>query len=166
MNAGAYGWEMKDVVSSVNAINEGNRVVKLSNSALDFDYRKSAISEKGYIVTSVVLNLQEGDKKVIQENMDKYMTLRKAKQPLEYPSAGSIFKRPEGAYASLLIQDSNLKGESIGDAEVSEKHAGFIINTGNATASDVYKLMVKVKESVRTYFNIELEPEIKLWGKF
>lgn len=166
MNAGAYGREMKDIVSSVNAIGDSGRVIKLSNSALDFGYRKSAILEKGYIITSVVLNLEPGDKKVIQENMDKYMTLRRAKQPLEFPSAGSTFKRPEGAYASLLIQDSNLKGEKIGGAEVSEKHAGFIINTGNATASDVFKLMEKVRSSVKTYFNVDLEPEIKMWGKF
>lgn len=166
MNAGAYGREMKDIVSSVNAIGDSGRVIKLSNSALDFGYRKSAILEKGYIITSVVLNLEPGDKKEIQENMDKYMTLRRAKQPLEFPSAGSTFKRPEGAYASLLIQDSNLKGEKIGGAEVSEKHAGFIINTGNATASDVFKLMEKVRSSVKTYFNVDLEPEIKMWGKF
>lgn len=166
MNAGAYGKEIQDVVTSVNAINNEGRVVKLSRDALDFSYRKSAVSEQGFIVTSVVINLQEGDKNEIKEKIDKYNELRKAKQPLEYPSAGSIFKRPEGAYASLLIQDSNLKGERVGGAMVSEKHAGFIVNTGGATAADVYKLMKKVQTDVKTYFNVMLEPEVKLWGKF
>lgn len=166
MNAGAYGREMKDIVVSANAINESCRVVKLTKDALDFGYRKSSILEKGYVVTTVTINLQEGDKNAIKEGMEKYHTLRMSKQPLEYPSAGSTFKRPDGTFASLLIQDSNLKGESVGDAVVSEKHAGFIVNVGNATAADVYKLIQKVQASVRTYFNVMLEPEVKLWGKF
>lgn len=166
MNAGAYDREMKDVVTSVNAINENNRVIKLSKDALDFSYRRSSILEKGYVVTSVTINLQEGNKGEIKANMDKYAELRRNKQPLDWPSAGSTFKRPEGKYAALLIKDSNLMGESVGDAEVSTKHAGFIINKGNASASDVYKLMNIVKSDVKTYFNVDLEPEIKLWGKF
>ena len=166
MNAGAYDREMKDVVTSVNAINENNRVIKLSKDALDFSYRRSSILEKGYVVTSVTINLQEGNKDEIKANMDKYAELRRNKQPLDWPSAGSTFKRPEGKYAALLIKDSNLMGESVGDAEVSTKHAGFIINKGNASASDVYKLMNIVKSDVKTYFNVDLEPEIKLWGKF
>lgn len=166
MNAGAYNVEIADIVSSVNAINTDSRVVTLRKDALNFSYRKSAIQEKDFIVTQVVFNLQEGNKKEIQEKMKKYFDLRANKQPLEYPSAGSFFKRPEGAFAALLIQDSNMKGERVGDAEVSEKHAGFIINKGNATAEDVYKLMEKVKSNVKTYFNIILEPEVKFWGKF
>lgn len=166
MNAGAYDKEIKDVVTSVNAINEQGRVVKLNRDALDFSYRRSAILEKNFIVTSVTINLQPGDKNEIVANMNKYAELRKSKQPLEWASAGSTFKRPEGKYAALLIKDSNLMGESVGDAEVSTKHAGFIINKGNAKASDVYKLMNIVKADVKTYFNVDLEPEIKLWGKF
>lgn len=166
MNAGAYDREIKDVVASVNAINDQGRVVKLTKDALDFSYRRSVILEKGFIITSVTINLQPGDKNEIKANMEKYDTLRKNKQPLEFPSAGSTFKRPEGKYAALLIKDSNLVGESIGDAEVSSKHAGFIINKGNATANDVYKLMNLIKNDVKTYFNVDLEPEIKLWGKF
>lgn len=166
MNAGAYDREIKDVVASVNAINDQGRVVKLTKDALDFSYRRSVVLEKGFIITSVTINLQPGDKNEIKANMEKYDTLRKNKQPLEFPSAGSTFKRPEGKYAALLIKDSNLVGESIGDAEVSSKHAGFIINKGNATANDVYKLMNLIKNDVKTYFNVDLEPEIKLWGKF
>jgi UDP-N-acetylmuramate dehydrogenase len=166
MNAGAYGKEIKDVVTSVNAINENGRVVKLSKDALDFSYRRSSILEKNYIVTSVTINLVDGNKDEIKANMEKYAELRKNKQPLEWPSAGSTFKRPEGKYAALLIKDSNLMGESVGDAEVSMKHAGFIINKGNAKASDVYKLMNIIKTDVKTYFNVDLEPEVKLWGKF
>lgn len=166
MNAGAYDKEIKDIFSSANAINESGRVIKLSKDAMDFSYRKSAVSEKGYIVTSVVLNLQESDRDTIKSNMEKYANFRKKNQPLEYPSAGSTFKRPEGGYASLMIKNSNLMGEHIGDAEVSTLHAGFIINKGNAKANDVYKLINKIKCDVKTYFNVELEPEIKLWGKF
>ena len=166
MNAGAYEKEIKDIFSSANAINEAGRVIKLSKDAMDFSNRKSAISDKGYIITSVTINLQESDKEAITKNMGKFASFRQKKQPLDYPSAGSVCKRPEGGYASLMIKNSNLTGEHIGDAEVSEKHAGFIINKGNATASDVFKLMNKIKMDVKTYFNVELEPEIKLWGKF
>lgn len=166
MNAGAYDKEIKDVVTSVNAINENGRVVKLTKDALDFSYRRSSIIEKKYIITSVTINLADGNKDEIKANMEKYAELRKNKQPLEWPSAGSTFKRPEGKYAALLIKDSNLMGESVGDAEVSTKHAGFIINKGNAKASDVYKLMNIIRNDVKTYFNVDLEPEIKLWGKF
>ncbi len=166
MNAGAYDREIKDVVTSVNAINENNRVIKLTKDALDFSYRRSSILEKNYVVTSVTINLQEGNRDTIKANMEKYAELRRNKQPLDWPSAGSTFKRPEGKYAALLIKDSNLMGESVGDAEVSTKHAGFIVNKGNAKASDVYKLMNIIKSEVKTYFNVDLEPEIKLWGKF
>ena len=166
MNAGAYDKEIKDVVTSVNAINDQGRVIKLNKDALDFSYRKSSILEKKYIVTSVVINLQEGNKDEIKANMERYAELRRNKQPLDWPSAGSTFKRPEGKYAALLIKDSNLMGESVGDAEVSTLHAGFIINKGDAKASDVYKLMNIIKTDVKTYFNVDLEPEVKLWGKF
>lgn len=166
MNAGAYEKEIRDIFSSANAINEAGRVVKLSKDAMNFSYRKSAVSDGKFIITQVVINLQEGNKKDIIANMERYKNLRIARQPLEYPSAGSTFKRPEGRFASKLIQDANLMGESVGDAEVSEKHAGFIINKGNATAQDVYKLINRVQVDIRTYFNVLLEPEIKFWGKF
>ena len=166
MNAGAYDREIKDVVSSVNAINELGRVVKLNKDTLDFSYRNSAVLEKNFIITSVVINLQEGNKDEIFNKMNKFKELREAKQPLDVPSAGSTFKRPEGHFAALLIKDCNLLGERIGDAQVSEKHTGFIVNVGNAKSSDVYKLMKKIQIDVKTYYNVDLEPEIKLWGKF
>ena len=165
-NAGAYEREIKDIFSSANAINEVGHVVKLSKDAMNFSYRNSVISEGRFIVTQVILNLQDGDKKEIQKKMDRYKELRFKNQPLEYPSAGSIFKKPENKYAGRLIEESNLKGESIGGAEVSTKHAGFIINTGNAKAMDIYKLMERIKADVKIYHNVLLEPEIKLWGKF
>lgn len=166
MNAGAYGKEMRDVVLSANAIVDTGRVAKLTKEKLSFSYRTSSIQEKNYVVTSVVITLQRGKKEEILEKMQKYKELRWKNQPLEYKSAGSTFKRPEGGFASKLIQDSNLKGERIGDAMVSEKHAGFIVNMGNATSSDIYKLIEKVKQTVKVYFAINLEPEIKFWGKF
>lgn len=166
MNAGAFDKEIKDVISSANAINESGRVVKLTKDALDFSYRRSSVLEKNFIVTSVVINLQESNSETIKNNIDKYYNIRKNNQPLEYPSAGSVFKRPEGGYASLMIKNSNLMGEHVGDAEVSTKHAGFIVNKKNASAKDVYKLINIIKTDVKTYFNVELEPEIKLWGKF
>ncbi|MBP3200378.1 MAG: UDP-N-acetylmuramate dehydrogenase [Lachnospiraceae bacterium] len=166
MNAGAYGKEIKDLFSSANAINESGRVIKLTKDSMDFSNRKSSVFEKGYIITSVTLGLQESKKEIISKNIEKFTSLRQKNQPLDYPSAGSVFKRPEGGYASLMIKNSNLMGERIGDAEVSTLHAGFIVNRGKAKASDVYKLMNKIKDDVKTYFNVELEPEIKLWGKF
>lgn len=166
MNAGAYGKEIKDLFSSANAINESGRVIKLTKDSMDFSNRKSSVFEKGYIITSVTLGLQESKKEIVSKNIEKFTSLREKNQPLDYPSAGSVFKRPEGGYASLMIKNSNLMGERIGDAEVSTLHAGFIVNRGKAKASDVYKLMNKIKDDVKTYFNVELDPEIKLWGKF
>ena len=166
MNAGAYNREIKDVFSSANAINEAGRVVKLGKDAMNFSYRKSAVSDGKFIITQVVLNLQEGDKKEIQEKMERFREIRKNTQPIEYPSAGSVFKRPENGFAAKFIEQSNLKGENVKDAEVSTKHAGFIINKGKAKAMDVYKLMEKIKTEVQVYHNVLLEPEIKLWGKF
>ena len=166
MNAGAYDKEIRDVFSSANAINEAGRVIKLSKDAMNFSYRKSAVSDGNFIITQAIIHLQEGNKKEIQANMERYRELRRNRQPLEYPSAGSVFKRPEGKYASKLIEDAHLAGESVGGAEVSEKHTGFIINKGDATATDVYKLINKVQTDVKTYFNVPLELEVKLWGKF
>lgn len=166
MNAGAYDKEIKDVFSSANAINEAGRVVKLSKDAMNFSYRKSAVSDGRFILTQVTLNLQEGNKDEILKNMERYRILRMKRQPLDVPSAGSTFKRPENNYASRLIEDCNLKGLRVGGAEVSELHAGFIVNTGSAKAQDVCKLIEKVKAEVKAYYNVDLELEIKLLGKF
>lgn len=165
MNAGAYNQEIGNLVVSVDVIDENNNIITLKQDKLDFSYRHSCIEEKGYVVVAVRLSLEEGDKTSIQNKMNQVKVLRESKQPTE-PSAGSTFKRPENGFASLLIQESNLQGESIGDAEVSTKHAGFIVNKGQATANDIFKLINKIKESIKTYYNITLEPEIKIWGKF
>lgn len=165
MNAGAYNQEIGNLVVSIDVIDENNNVITLKRDKLDFSYRHSCIEEKSYVVLAVRLSLEESDKITIQNKMNQVKALRESKQPSE-PSAGSTFKRPENAFASLLIQESNLQGESIGDAQVSTKHAGFIVNKGNATATDIFKLINKVKDSIRTYYNITLEPEIKIWGKF
>lgn len=166
MNAGAYDKEISSLVLSVDVIDENSKIKTLYKDELDFSYRHSIIEDKGYVVTKVRLQLREGDGEEIRKKMSRFTALRTIKQPLEYPSAGSVFKRPENAFASQLIQESNLQGESVGGAEVSSKHAGFIVNTGNATAADVYKLIEKIQSRILTYYNINLEPEIKLWGKF
>lgn len=165
MNAGAYNQEISNLVVSIDVIDENNNIITLKKNDLDFSYRHSCIEKKGYIVLSVRLSLEEADKNLIENKMKQVKVLRESKQPIE-PSAGSTFKRPENGFASLLIQESNLQGESIGDAEVSKKHAGFIINKGNATANDIFKLINKVRDTIKTYYNITLEPEIKIWGKF
>ena len=165
MNAGAYNQEIGNLVVSVDVLDENNNVITLKKNQLDFSYRHSCIEEKNYIVLAVRLSLEEGLKENIVSKMEQVKSLRLSKQPTE-PSAGSTFKRPENAFASLLIQDSNLQGERIGDAEVSTKHAGFIVNKGNATANDIFKLIGKIQERIKTYYNINLEPEIKIWGKF
>ena len=165
MNAGAYGRNIDELVISCDVINENNKIVTISKKDLDFSYRHSIIEEKGYIVTKVSLRLTEGNKNEILEKMKKIKTIRDTNQPLDYPSAGSVFKRPENSYASKLIEESGLKGERVGDAQVSEKHSGFIINLGNATEKDVYKLITKIQKTIKTYYNIDLETEIKMWGK-
>ena len=166
MNAGAYGKSISDFVLACDVLDENGKILTLSRRELDFSYRHSIIEEKGYIVLKVYLEFEKGDEEVISKNMNQYRDLRKANQPLEYPSAGSIFKKPEGTHASILIEESNLKGESVGDAEVSTKHSGFIINKGKAKAQEVYKLINKIKDKIKTYYNINLELEIKLLGKF
>ena len=166
MNAGAYGIEMKDVVHNVNVLTEKGELITLSNDDLNFSYRESIIPSKKYIIVSATLNLETGSRDEILKEMEKYKELRSTSQPIEFRSAGSTFKKPENYYASVLIEKSFLKGEHIGAAEVSEKHAGFIINKGNAKAVDVYKLIKKVQEKVGIYYAIMLELEIKLWGQF
>lgn len=162
MNAGAYGGEMKDVLKSVTVLTGKGEVKTLAKEELELGYRTSVIAKKGYIVLEAVLELQKGEKEKIQAVMDDLKERRVTKQPLEYPSAGSTFKRPEGSYASLLIDQCGLKGLSVGDAQVSLKHSGFIINKGNASCRDVLELAEKVSKIVKdkTGYNLELEPVV------
>lgn len=165
MNAGAYDGEMAKVIESVLVIdNEGN-IRELNKEELEFGYRNSAILKYGYIVLETRMRLSNGDKALIKERMDDLAERRKNKQPLEYASAGSTFKRPEGYFAGKLIQDSGLKGTSVGDAEVSEKHSGFIINRGNATAKEVLDLIEVVKAKVYEKFKVELHTEVRIIGE-
>ncbi len=161
MNAGAYGGEMQQVVQSVTALfPDGVRT--LDKNALHFGYRHSIFSEEEGVVLSAVLKLQPGDPKEIRAQMDDLMARRKASQPLEYPSAGSTFKRPEGHFAGTMIDQCGLKGTAVGGAEVSEKHAGFIINKDHATFDNVVTLISIVQDTVYREFGVELEPEVKI----
>lgn len=164
MNAGAYGGEMKDIVESVQLMDcNGNLLVK-SGEEMDFSYRHSIVEEEGYIVLGATLKLEQGDVQAIAERMEELAVARKTKQPLEFPSAGSTFKRPEGYFAGKLIMDAGLRGYQVGGAQVSEKHCGFVINKGGATAADVLALVEDVKNKVYEEFQVELEPEVKMVG--
>lgn len=166
MNAGAYGGEMKDVVTSVTVLTDAGEIKTLGSSEMNFRYRGSVVEEKGYIVLEAVMELKEGDKEEIQASMDQLTVQRKTKQPIEYPSAGSTFRRPEGYFAGKLIMDAGLRGFKVGGAQVSEKHCGFVINAGGATAADVMQLMSDVAARVREQFGVTLEPEVKRVGEF
>ena len=166
MNAGAYGGEMKDVLFSVTVLTPEGEVLTLSNKELELGYRTSIVAKKNYIVLDVTLALQKGEKDAIKARMDELRIQRTTKQPLEYPSAGSTFKRPEGYFAGKLIQDAGLRGFQVGGAQVSEKHCGFVINKENATAADVLELMRQVSAIVKEKFGVELEPEVKRLGEF
>ena len=166
MNAGAYGGEMKDVLASVQVLTEEGELKTLSLEELKLGYRTSIIPKKNYIVIGARILLKPGKKEEIKARMDELREMRVSKQPLEYPSAGSTFKRPEGYFAGKLIQDAGLKGFSVGGAMVSEKHSGFVINTGNATASDVKKLISEVAACVKEQTGVTLEPEVKQMGEF
>ena len=163
MNAGAYGGEMKDVLYSVNHIDDNGNKGELTKDNLDLGYRHSAYTKNGYTITSAILKLTKADKKDIKDAMDDKLQRRKDKQPLEYPSAGSTFKRPEGHFAGKLIQDAGLRGFQVGGAQVSEKHCGFVINAGGATAADVMQLMQDVSDKVFENSGIRLEPEVRIW---
>ncbi|NMA82262.1 MAG: UDP-N-acetylmuramate dehydrogenase [Epulopiscium sp.] len=165
MNAGAYGGEMKDIVEAVHLINEQGGAMILSNEEMEFGYRRSILQEKSYIVTAAKMKLKKGDPKAIIEKMQDFTERRKTKQPLEYPSAGSAFKRPEGFFAGKLVMDAGLRGYRIGGAQVSEKHCGFIINTGDATAQDVKALLLYVQDKVFEKFGVQLEPEVRMIGE-
>lgn len=166
MNAGAYGGEMKDVLEEVTVLDEEGRICRIQNRDLELGYRTSVIARKGYIVLEAVLRLHKGDREAIKELMDDLKSRRISKQPLEYPSAGSTFKRPEGYFAGKLIQDAGLRGFRLGDAMVSEKHCGFVINAGEATASEVDQLIRQVSAKVKEQFGVSLEPEVKRLGEF
>lgn len=164
MNAGAYGGELKDVATSVICLNDAGDVVELSAEQAAWGYRESAMSRDGSIVLSVQLQLHLSDPASISATMDDLMRRRNDKQPLDKASAGSTFKRPDGYYAGKLIQDACMQGKSVGDAQVSPKHAGFIVNNGSATAHEVRSLIDEVKQAVLQQFSVELEPEVKFWG--
>ena len=163
MNAGAYGGEMKDVVESVRVMNaDGSGAGTLSSEDMDFSYRHSAAEEGGMIILSALLRLKKDDPDVIAARVAELSAKRNAKQPVNFPSAGSTFKRPVGGYAAALIEESGLKGYRAGGAEVSEKHSGFVINRGGATTADVLAVMRHVREKVYEDSGIMLEPEVRL----
>lgn len=164
MNAGAYGGEMCQIVESVRLLDEDLQIVTLKGDEMAFGYRTSILKKKPYIVLSVRLKLHPEDQKEIMVKMNTNMSARKEKQPLEYPSAGSTFKRPEGHFAGKLIQDAGLRGYRVGGAQVSEKHCGFVINTGNATAEDICQLIRDVQSRVREKSGVTLEPEVIILG--
>ena len=166
MNAGAYGGEMKDVLVSARVMTEEGEILELPVEELNLGYRTSVIPEKNYIVLGAVLKLEKGTRDEIKAQMDDLRQKRVSKQPLEYPSAGSTFKRPEGYFAGKLIQDAGLKGFSVGGAQVSEKHSGFVINKGQATAADVMELIRQVTEKVKSETGVTMEPEVKRIGEF
>lgn len=161
MNAGAYGGEMKDVMFSSSYISTDGTLGRFTAEEMDLSYRRSIYSENKYIITSIIVKLKPDDHDLIRERMDDFMQRRKDKQPLEYPSAGSVFKRPVGYFAGGLIEQCNLKGVQIGGAQVSVKHAGFIINTGNATCEDVCNLVKHIQNVVLENTGVQLECEIK-----
>lgn len=166
MNAGAYGGEMKDIIERVYVLDENGAQLELDRDALDLGYRHSCIPEKKYIVTKVVLELVPHDEVEIRSKMKDLNEKRAEKQPLQYPSAGSTFKRPEGYFAGKLIMDAGLRGYQVGGAQVSEKHCGFVINKGDATAADICQLMRDVSDKVQAQFGVVLEPEVKMIGEF
>jgi len=162
MNAGAYGGEMKDVVVSVRLMDYDGTIHTLLCDEMNFGYRHSILSEGDYIVLSTDIRLKKGEYEQIKAYMKELADRRKEKQPLEYPSAGSTFKRPEGYFAGKLIMDAGLAGYTVGGAMVSPKHCGFVINAGNATSSDIIKLMEDVKKTVQDKYDVTLEPEVKI----
>lgn len=166
MNAGAYGGEMKDVVSAVTVLTKDGEIKTLTAEEMNFRYRGSVVEDEGYIVLEAVMELKEGNLEEIQARIDELSVQRRTKQPIEYPSAGSTFKRPEGYFAGKLIMDAGLRGYQVGGAQVSEKHCGFVINAGGATAADVMQLMSDVSEKVQQQLGVALEPEVKRIGEF
>ncbi|MBR4981907.1 MAG: UDP-N-acetylmuramate dehydrogenase [Lachnospiraceae bacterium] len=164
MNAGAYGGELSQVVTRIRAMDQLGNIVLLEKEEFAMGYRTSVFKTKPYVILEVEMELEKGNPTEILGKMNEYTKARIEKQPLEYPSAGSTFKRPEGYFAGKLIMDAGLRGFSVGDAQVSEKHCGFVINKGNATASEIRTLMDEVVKKVKEQFGVELEPEVILLG--
>ena len=166
MNAGAYDGEMRQIVESVQVMYKDGSILDLDNETMEFGYRNSVIKNRPYVVLQVSLRLQPGNREEILARMKELAARRKEKQPLEFASAGSTFKRPEGYFAGKLIMDSGLRGARIGGAQISEKHCGFVINDGTATAADIAELIQEVSETVKEKFGVTLEPEVILLGDF
>lgn len=166
MNAGAYGGEIKQVIQEATVLTQAGEIVKRTVDEMELSYRSSIFSKNGDIVLSAVLKFEKGNKEAIRARMDELKEQRVTKQPLEYPSAGSTFKRPEGYFAGKLIQDAGLRGFQVGGAQVSEKHCGFVINKDHATAADIVSLMEQVSDKVEAQFGVRLEPEVKRLGEF
>ena len=166
MNAGAYGGEIGDHLLYVDVLDEKGQMLRLTLPELAFGYRRSIVMDKGYIVLDVCMSFEKGDPDAVMQRVEELSGKRKSSQPLDYPSAGSTFKRPEGYFAGKLIQDCGLKGLTVGGAQVSEKHAGFVINIGGATAADVRELIRQVQAKVKEQFGVLLEPEIRMIGEF
>lgn len=166
MNAGAYGGEMKDVLKEVTVMTGNGEILTLPAEKLEMGYRTSVVKTNGYLVLGAVIELEKGDQEAIKTRMKELTEQRVGKQPLEFPSAGSTFKRPEGYFAGKLIMDAGLRGYQTGGAQVAEKHCGFVINKDNATAADVCRLMKDVQDKVKEQFGVTLEPEVKFLGNF
>lgn len=160
MNAGAYDGELSQVVTQVKVVSCQGESLEFDNSTMEFGYRTSALRKNSFTVTEVTFELQEGDREKIREKMDELAEKRRSKQPLEHPSAGSVFKRPEGYFAGKLVMDAGMRGYQTGGARVSDKHCGFIINVGKATAQDVLDVIYEVQERVKLRFGVDLETEI------
>ena len=166
MNAGAYGGEMIQVLKEATVLTKDGEILTLSASDLELGYRTSNVIKCGYTVLSGTISLEDGDPAEIKKQMDEYTLARKTKQPLELPSAGSTFKRPEGYFSGKLIDDAGLRGYQVGGARVSDKHCGFVVNQDHATAKDVLQLIEDVQKKVKEKFGVDLEPEVKRVGKF
>ncbi len=166
MNAGAYGGEMAQVARTVRVMYKDGSIMELDNNTMEFGYRSSVLKDRPYVVLDVTMELEEGKKEEILERMKELAARRREKQPLEYASAGSTFKRPEGYFAGKLIMDAGMRGARIGGARVSDKHCGFIINDGTATAADIAELIEEVTETVKEKFGVRLEPEVIFLGDF
>lgn len=166
MNAGAYGGEIKDTIVAIDVMTKDGEVRRLEKEELKLSYRHSAMMDSGDIVLKAYFKLTVRPKLHIFAIMESYRKARQEKQPLEFPSAGSTFKRPEGYFAGKLIQDAGLSGYSVGGAMVSTKHAGFVINAGGATSTDIYRLIQHIQKTVKEKFQVDLEPEVRFLGEF
>lgn len=166
MNAGAYDGEMKDITAYVEVLDRDGQIRRLTNAQMEFSYRNSCIAKNGYIVLKAAFKLKSSSREGIFSRMEELKERRREKQPLEYQSAGSTFKRPQGYFAGKMIMDAGLSGFSVGGAKVSEKHCGFVINSGGATAADVLSVIRHVQKRVKEQFGVELQPEVKILGEF